>query len=184
MKKSSKKELKILEAGDPLFPQTTKKLSIKEIKSIKIQKFINDFLLAVQKDALVGLAAPQTGLDKRIIVVHIHPTKYRPDLKDEGATVIINPVILKQTKTPKIVMGWEGCGSLPGIFARVPRPQSVKLSYLDRQGVFHTETFTDFKARIIYHECDHLGGIMFLERADLKSIVTSEQYKRIMGNTK
>lgn len=111
----------------------------------------------------IGLAAPQVGVDRRIIVVDI----------GDGLIELINPEIIKSQGSAD---GWEGCLSNPGWYGLVPRSQRITVRGRDRRG---NETWIDGEgmlARVLQHEIDHLDGIMFMDRAT--ETVTEEELDR------
>ncbi len=100
----------------------------------------------------VGLAAPQVGILKRIIVIEIDEEKYE----------LINPVI---TAFSGSQIGTEGCLSCPGEFGDVDRAMNVTVEYFDRTGKKHKIDAEEFFARVLQHEIDHLEGILFKAKA-------------------
>jgi len=102
----------------------------------------------------VGLAGPQVGILRRIVVVE--PEQDQP-------IVMVNPVI---TKAKGSVEGTEGCLSVPNVWGIVKRPASLTVTYQDVDGVTHEERMKDFAARVVCHETDHLEGILFTEKAE------------------
>ncbi len=116
-------------------------------------------LLDDMKDTLilangVGLAAPQVGILRRVVII---------DRGEEGIIELINPVI---TYTEGEVTGTEGCLSVPGKAGDVTRPQKATVKALDRDGNEFEYTGEDLYARCICHECDHLDGILYVEKAE------------------
>lgn len=102
----------------------------------------------------VGLAAPQVAWSARLLV--LNPGEDRS--KDE---VLINPRILRRRGK---ILGEEGCLSFPGIFVQVERAKEIDLEYTDLAGARRTETRTEFVARIVQHEMDHLDNVLLLHR--------------------
>lgn len=123
---------------------------------------IEDMFKTLDRAEGVGLAAPQIGLPIKLFIVDLSPLK---DEKPEWASfkkVFINPEITffsdeKESRE-------EGCLSIPGISERVPRSLSVTIHYFDENWVEKTETYSDFEARAIQHEYDHLMGHVFIDR--------------------
>ncbi len=110
----------------------------------------------------VGLAAPQIGLDIRLLVIDLAPYKEEdPELGNFKVTMV-NPQMLEMSE--ETVMGEEGCLSLPGIHESVPRAKRIKITYRDVDFNEHTEVFEDYKARVVQHEYDHLEGKVFTDR--------------------
>lgn len=93
-------------------------------------------------------------------------------------TAVINPKIISHSE--KISKDWEGCLSIPGIRAPVPRWQSIKVEFTNRQNRIMTRSYHDFVARIFQHEIDHLDGTVFLDRVETtKDIITEKEYQKI-----
>jgi len=103
----------------------------------------------------VGLAGPQVGLKKRILVLN-------PSGKGEDELVLVNPRILERFG-PKTSYE-EGCLSFPGIYAEVERPESCKVQAYRRDGTLLEETYGGFVSRIVQHEYDHLEGVLLVDR--------------------
>lgn len=108
----------------------------------------------------VGIAAPQTGVLKRIIVIDAQRSKAGQDFNN-GPMVMINPQIEWQEGE---VLAREGCLSLPHLTANVRRAKKIRLTYMTKDGTMKSLETRDFEARVILHEADHLDGILFLDR--------------------
>ncbi|MFO7611046.1 MAG: peptide deformylase [Clostridia bacterium] len=108
----------------------------------------------------IGLAAPQVGILKRVIVLDT----------GEGLMEMINPEI---TEAEGEQIEIEGCLSVPGIYGKVSRPASIKVSYQDRKGVKHTMDAVELPAVVICHETDHLFGKLFTDIAT--EYITAEE---------
>ncbi|EPY10171.1 MULTISPECIES: peptide deformylase [Paenibacillus] len=129
----------------------------KEVPKItpNIQKLLTDMADTMYHAEGVGLAAPQIGILKRVIVV---------DVGDEhGLIEMVNPVILSAEGEQ---LGPEGCLSIPGINGDVLRHQKITVKGLDRNGREITVEAEDFLARAFQHEIDHLNGVLFTEIAE------------------
>lgn len=131
----------------------TKKCREVDAMTDKIQDLIEDMLDTMYDAQGVGLAAPQVGILKRIVVIDI----------GEGPLVLINPVI---TETSGSQTGDEGCLSLPGKAGTVTRPNVVTVSALDINMEPQTLTGEGLLARAFCHECEHLDGIMYVEHVE------------------
>lgn len=110
----------------------------------------------------IGLAAPQVGLDIRLLVIDLAP--YKDEDPEMGAfkKVMINPELLETgSKTDSYE---EGCLSIPGINESVSRPIKIKIRYCDEAFNEYVEEFEGFRARVILHEYDHIEGILFTDK--------------------
>ncbi len=128
-------------------------------KAVYVSKFTPQLRLLLEDMAEtmlaaegVGLAAPQVGIAKRIIVVKV----------EEGVLEIVNPEI---TSAEGKDIDVEGCLSLPGVFGEVPRYDRVTVSGRDRNGKKIELTAEGFLSRVLQHEIDHLDGVLFVDRA-------------------
>lgn len=143
----------IREDGDELLRKRSREIEIDDISGEKIQNLIDDMLETMHHYNGVGLAAVQVGILKRVIVI---------DVEDEkGPYVLINPQILK-TKGEKECD--EGCLSFPNQFGKVIRPTEVMVEFLDRNGKKEKLKAKDLLAQAICHECDHLEGVLFVDK--------------------
>lgn len=107
----------------------------------------------------IGIAAPQIGCNKRVIMFGFEKNKRYPNEKPVPFTILINPVY--QIISDVLVDGWEGCLSVPGLRGLVPRYKKIEYSGYTPDGKLITRNAADFHARIIQHECDHLDGVLF-----------------------
>lgn len=155
--------LQIVRLGHPSLRSKAKPVLRKEINTPEFQEVLDDMVAICKTHDGVGIAAPQVGINKRIIVVTVDPTNPRYEGKKPfPTTIIINPKVTLRGKT--IQEDWEGdlSADLRGL---VPRPISCTVTGLDRKG--NTITFeltNDFHARVFQHEIDHLDGVLFLDK--------------------
>lgn len=115
-------------------------------------ELLDDMKDTVKKEQGAGLAAPQVGVLRRVVVVDV----------EEGYFEFVNPVIVSQKGEQT---GWEGCLSVRGKSGIVSRPMKVKLAYQDRNGEKYLLQAKGFFARAICHELDHLDGILYIDKA-------------------
>ena len=109
----------------------------------------------------VGLAAPQIGVSKRVVIVNAEGMEDSYDYLKGFKRVLINPVIVSESE--QTCEFEEGCLSIPGIYASVRRPASMTVEYYDEQLQKQTETFDRFACRMVQHELSHLDGDMFVD---------------------
>ena len=136
--------------GDPVLEKKCREIT--EMNE-KIQVLIDDMLETMYEANGVGLAAPQVGILKRLVVMDC----------GDGPIVMINPQIIEPSGEQT---GDEGCLSLPGKAAQVTRPNYVKARFLDEDMEECEIEATELLARCICHECDHLDGHMYTEKAE------------------
>ncbi len=143
--------LNITTIPNPLLRQ--KSLVIKEPLAQEIQDLLPEMIETMIKKDGVGLAAPQIGLNIRLIVVR----------HKDNDIVMINPEILKKS----LFKEWdeEGCLSVPGVFGQVKRHKKLTVRYLDGDGKSQQLEAEGFFARVIQHEVDHLNGVLFIDKA-------------------
>ncbi|MDE2598033.1 MAG: peptide deformylase [Rhodocyclaceae bacterium] len=106
-----------------------------------------------------GLAAPQIGVDLRVVIFGVAANPRYPDVEEVPYTVLINPVIEPLDEDEED--GWEGCLSVPGMRGVVPRFTRLRYSGLDPFGNRIEREVSGFHARVVQHECDHLDGILY-----------------------
>jgi len=106
-----------------------------------------------------GLAAPQIGVDLRVVIFGVTANPRYPDAEPVPETVLINPVITPLGEA--IEEGWEGCLSVPGLRGWVPRYARIRYRGVDERGQALERTVEGFHARVVQHECDHLDGILY-----------------------
>lgn len=142
---------KIVTLGNPILRQ--KAQQVNKITRADLQ-LIDDMLETMEEHEGVGLAAPQVAVPKRIFVA-----------RWEGETyALINPVI--EWKSDEMVIGTEGCLSIPGVQAEVNRHAKIRVRALDRNGNKFELEPEGWLARIFQHEIDHLDGVLIIDRSD------------------
>ena len=149
----------ILKMGDPLLLRDSIPIQINQISSTEIQTLIDDMLETMYSRNGAGLAAPQLGVNKQIVVFGFEKNLRYPDAEPIEQTILINPTITVIDKQKE--EDWEGCLSVPGIRAKVPRFKQVRYEGYDRAGKPIDRTVEGFHARVVQHECDHLYGKLF-----------------------
>jgi peptide deformylase len=118
----------------------------------------------------IGLAAPQVGINKQIIVIDCEP-----DNPENPPLVLINPTIKRFGRA--LCDAQEGCLSIPGVYLDVTRPEEVEVAYKDENGRPQTLKANGLLARAIQHEMDHLNGVMFVDRVQNSLALTEELNK-------
>ena len=155
----------IRELGDPVLEKKAK--AVKEMTP-KIRQLIEDMKETMYDADGVGLAAPQVGMLKRIVVIDISAEQDQP-------IVLINPEIVEKDGEQT---GWEGCLSVPGKSGQVTRPQHVVAKALNEEMEEFTIEGEDLLARAICHELDHLEGHVYVELVEGK-LYTNEELEEL-----
>jgi peptide deformylase len=127
----------------------------------------------------VGIAAPQLGASRQILIIASRPTARYPHAPDMPPILMVNPSF--EIVDGTLYKDWEGCLSVPGIRALVPRYQAIEVQYHDQQGEIYRLALQDFPARVFQHEFDHLMGLVYLDRVENNQdiIAETEFFKRI-----
>ncbi len=176
--------LKIIRLGNPKLRATSKTVRQKERVTKRFQKFLDALATVCLQSKGVGIAAPQVGVNKRIIVVHIDPHNPRyPGKRPFPLTIVINPKVVERSKEKS--EDWEGDLSVD-IRALVPRAAACIVVGVDRHGKDVTyDLQDDFHARVFQHEIDHLDGKIFIDKVkNKKSISETAQWKKYWKDKK
>ena len=121
----------------------------------QLKTLVDDMIETMHESDGIGLAAPQVGISKRILVTDVSPVE-----SEFGPQAFINPVILETHGDAELE---EGCLSIPGIRENVTRPEEILLKYQTVDGKDRTEKYTGWMSRVLQHEIDHLDGILFID---------------------
>jgi peptide deformylase len=159
-----------------LFEKSEKVLKIDtEIKEI-INQLVETTNAQTEPEA-AGLAAPQIGYNKRIILVRDFKRVPNSEKLLVTNNIMLNPKIISESK--ELDTDWESCLSIPNMYGKVTRPYSIKVIYMDENGVERKIKAKDFYARVIQHEVDHLNGILF-DTKILGKLITETEYNKII----
>jgi len=178
--------LPIVHAGEPVLRQQARALSPQEVKSKEIQTLISHMRETMRKAPGVGLAAPQIGISLQLAVIEDRK-EYLKDVSVEQLKlrerrpvafhVIINPRI-HSAGDDQTAEFFEGCLSLPGFFAIVPRSHGVRVECLDHKGNAKTIEASGWYARILQHEIDHLQGRLYIDRMVTRSLSSIDNWEK------
>lgn len=124
----------------------------------ELAQLARDMFEAMYRTSGVGLAAPQVGVNVKLLVFN---EEGKPEASDREI-VLCNPRVVSKSKDR--VSGEEGCLSFPGIYAPVQRHESIVIEAEDLEGNTFQKEFDDWEARIFQHEFDHLDGVLFIDR--------------------
>jgi peptide deformylase len=178
--------LKIVQAGDPVLRQAARALTPAEIASGEIQDLIAHMRDTMRDAPGVGLAAPQVGVSLQLAVIE-DKEEYLKDISPEQLAererqpvpfhTIINPKITA-VEPDSPVEFFEGCLSLAGLAALVPRARRVRVECMDERGMPKTIEASGWYARILQHEIDHLRGNLYIDRMRARSFTSLDNWNR------
>jgi peptide deformylase len=176
--------LQIVQVGDPFLRQRARPLTKPEILSSEIQRLVEEMRETMREALGVGLAAPQIGRDLQLAVIEDRE-QYHKDIdpgqlavrerKPVPFMVLVNPEIVWRSDDTKEF--FEGCLSLAGFSAIVPRARSVRVNHLDEQATPRSLDATGWHARILQHEIDHLQGHLYLDHMRSRSFTSLDNLK-------
>jgi peptide deformylase len=179
--------LPIIQCGDPVLRRAAEPVDPADLRTARLRRLIAQMRATMEAAPGVGLAAPQVGVSLQLAVMQDDPERWGHLNEEERAarerdalpfTVLVNPAV-----TPVDGDGlagfYEGCLSVPGLAAVVARPRAVRVKALDSRGEAVDRVYSGWPARIVQHETDHLGGRLYLDRAEARSLTTADNYARL-----
>ena len=146
----------ILKMGNPDLLKVSEPV---DFKKDDLKTLIEDMKETMKANDGAGLAAPQIGVFKRLVIFGFDTNDRYPEADSVPFTVLINPIITPLSDEKE--NGWEGCLSVPGLRGVVPRFTHIKYEGYDAEGNKIEREVEDFHARVVQHECDHLDGILY-----------------------
>lgn len=161
----------VLRMGDPLLFEVA--TPIDQFDTPELHALIEDMQDTMAHMHGAGIAAPQIGVSKRVVIFGVGHNPRYPDAEQVPYTVLINPVL--KTISDEADDGWEGCLSVPGMRGLVSRYSRLHYTGFDQYGNAIDRLVSGFHARVVQHECDHLDGILYPMRInDLRNFGYSE----------
>ena len=150
----------VLKMGDPRL--LTVAAPVREFATPELENLLIDMRDTMQDLNGAGLAAPQIGVGLRVVIFGFESNPRYPEAESVPFTVLINPVLTPLGEEQD--EGWEGCLSVPGMRGLVPRYRNLRYTGQDTAGLPIDRTVSDFHARVVQHEVDHLDGILYPRR--------------------
>jgi len=148
---------RVLKMGDPLLYRRAEPVPV--FDTPELHALIQDMFDTLHALNGAGLAAPQIGVSLRVVIFEINANPRYPDVEPIPATILINPELSPIGEEQED--GWEGCLSVPGLRGLVSRSRHLRYTGFDTRGTPIDRTVSDFHARVVQHECDHLDGILY-----------------------
>jgi len=169
--------LKIARMGHPVLRQVA--VPVSDPTAPRITALVADMIETLEDIGGAGLAAPQVHVSERVVIFKIpaERTTGRPLDTPAELLAIVNPVIEPLGADREI--GWEGCLSVPGLRGAVPRFSRIRYRGLTLDGAIIDREVEGFHARVVQHECDHLDGVLYLQRmTDHRLLAFVEEWQR------
>ena len=142
-------EISLLEKSSP----------VEQFDTAELDQLITDMWETMVAEDGAGLAAPQIGVNLRVVIFGFEDNPRYRDADSVPQTILINPVIVELNDQRE--EGWEGCLSVPGMRGLVPRYTDIRYNGFDQKGIPVERVASGFHARVVQHECDHLDGILY-----------------------
>ena len=161
---------KIAKLGHPILRRQADPVDINEITSETIQSLINDLIETCDDANGAGLAAPQIHESKRVVILDLEEDE------DDHYTVWINPVL--SPLTDEGMLTFEGCLSVPGLRGGVVRPHRISVTGYTRDGKRFERILEGFSAVVAQHECDHLDGVLYVDRVETSTLAFLEEHRK------
>ncbi len=147
----------VLRMGDPRLLRVSR--LVEKFDTPELHGLIQDMQDTMAHLNGAGLAAPQIGVDLRVVIFGVEANPRYPLAEPVPYTVLINPILTPLTQEED--EAWEGCLSVPGMRGVVPRVTALRYSGYDQYGQSIEREVSGFHARVVQHECDHLDGILY-----------------------
>jgi peptide deformylase len=171
--------LKVARLGFPALRTAAGLVRPDQIKTKEFQRLIDDMIETMYEYSGVGLAAPQVHLPIQLAVLEVHEHPRHREVADVPLTVLVNPVVTILDRT--LLDDWEGCLSVPELRGRVPRFKQLRVTALGREAEAIDIVASDFHARVIQHETDHLQGEIYLDRMpDMRALGFLQEWQRYL----
>jgi peptide deformylase len=160
--------LKVARMGNPVLRRVADPIPVDNICTPETRSLIQDMLETVHEYDGLGLAAPQVHRSVRLVLLALDA--------EEGFEVWINPVL--SVMGEEAMTTTEGCLSVPDLRGDVTRPGQVRVQALDQNAEAVDKVLDGFPAVVAQHECDHLDGVLFVDRVDTRTLAFLPEYRR------
>lgn len=168
---------KLLQIGDPKLKAPNLEVTDSELRSPELEAIITALTDTMRAAGLVGIAAPQIGINKQIFLTELRETPHRSAAESDQLRVYINPRL--NAVADEQILLYEGCGSIveAGLFGPVKRPAWVEVSAKDDNGELFRLRANGILGRVLLHELDHLQGKEFIDHcSEPEKLITAEHY--------
>ena len=159
---------RVIQMGHPLLREVSEPVGGDEFETAEFQRLCDDLLETMIDYDGVGLAAPQIAVSKRVVVLELD--------EEAGPEFLVNPVIEVVGSSTRHT--WEGCISVANMRGRVERPDHIRVFAFDRDGTRKAYELEGYPAVVVQHECDHLDGVLYVDKVDTRSLSFLPEYRR------
>ena len=150
----------VLRMGHPVLRERAR--PVEKTGTQELRALVQDMKDTMAAKNGAGLAAPQIGVGRRVVIFGVQKNPRYPDAEEVPFTVLVNPKLVMLTR--EVEEDWEGCLSVPGMRGVVPRYRKLRYTGTDEEGNPIERVAEGFHARVVQHECDHLDGILYPQR--------------------
>lgn len=172
--------LRIVKIGHPVLREKCQRVEAARLVDAKFRQFLKEMVQTMHRSEGVGLAANQVGEGIQVIVLECNLSERYPEAEPVPLQTYLNPRIVEYSEA--VEEDWEGCLSIPGYRGMVPRSKAVTFEALNEKGELVRRRVTDFQARVIQHEVDHINGLFYMDRMpDLQAWCHLEEFNRRLG---
>ncbi|MCC6216956.1 MAG: peptide deformylase [Polyangiaceae bacterium] len=174
----------LAQLGTPLLRQRSAEVEPGALASPALQSLMDDLVETMREVGGAGLAAPQVRVLLRVVVIEVAANERYPHFPEIPLTILVNPELELVSREPgaladdEVVHLYEGCLSVAGLRGRVRRARRARVRALDRAGRPVTLDWDGVRAAVLQHEIDHLDGVLFVDRADPRTLCFQREYDR------
>jgi peptide deformylase len=175
---------KIAQLGEPVLRQRAKELALTELGTPSFKQLVGDLIETMRDADGAGLAAPQIYESVRVVAIEVRANPRYPNAETIELMVLVNPRLTPLLRDPtspardETMDVYEGCLSVAGLRGRVTRPRKILVEALDPEGNELRFVWEGFRAVVVQHECDHLDGKLFVDRADTSTLTFLREFDR------
>jgi peptide deformylase len=176
---------KIAQLGEPVLRRQARALDAGELAGPYVTNLIEDLVETMRDADGAGLAAPQVYESVQLVVIEVKENPRYPGVAAIPLTILANPRVTPVLDRPaaelparETIRVYEGCLSVAGVRGQVLRPRRVRVQALDRAGQPLDFIWEGFRAAVVQHETDHLNGVLFVDRADSRTLTFLREYER------
>jgi peptide deformylase len=174
---------KIAQMGEPVLRRPTEMVPAELLGAPDVQRLIDDMVETMRDADGAGIAAPQVYESVRICAIETQENPRYPEFPSIPLLILVNPVLEplvdpSASRDEDAIVIYEGCLSVAGIRGRVRRPRKLRVRALTRDGAPLDFVWEGIPAAVVQHECDHLDGVLFVDRAEPRTLSFLREYER------